>query len=187
MTLKELYYEIAKRVDEDITINFDGTMDDDTKELIDKFLSSINYFYRKVAKDKRLFLWKESVELNNGILDISLLEKEFCELLRIESEAGDKIKYLEINNSNIKCETDAKNVIVYYYYLPTRLQNLSDSPQFPNDVDDNILCFYAAYDYLNIEGENEDRIKAQSQLILLNDALDGIKKRNGPSKYVKEV
>ena len=187
MTVKELYFEIAKRVNEEIAINYDNTMDDNTKELVNKFLSSINYMYRKVAKDKRLFLWKESVELNNGILDISLLEKEFCELLKIETESGDRIKYSEVNNLNIKCEADDKNVIVYYYYLPERLQNLSDSPQFPNDVDDNILCFYAAYDYLNIEGENEDRVKAQGQLILLNDALDGIRKRKGPTKYVKEV
>lgn len=185
MTLKEMYIEIARRVEEDIVIKDNQKINDSTQAILDKFLISINYAYRKIALDKRLFLTKETVTLENNRVNTDYLNEEFCELLKVTDSEGNNLKYyIEDGDNEILVDTSETEVIVYYYYLPRRLEEMADEPQFPADVDDMILCFFAAYDYLAQEGDEE--AKAQNQLILYNDKYDGIRRRRGRTKYVRQ-
>lgn len=172
-------------VDEDI--NLEGNIDSDTKLIIDKFLGSYNQAYRKIAKDKLLFLTKEEVEVENNRINTEFLMNEMCLILKIEDDAGNKITYNDDGDYEILVNTNENSVIVYYYYLPKKLSSMDDSTKFPPDVDDRILCYFAAYEYLNMEGGSEERVKAQDNLLTYNDALDSIRKRKMPSKYVKRV
>jgi len=185
MTLKEMYFEIARRTEEDIVIKDNQKISDSTQAILNKYLTSINYAYRKIALDKRLFLTKETVTLENGRANTDYLNEEFGELLKIVDTDGSNLKYcMEDGDNEILVDTSSSEVVVYYYYLPKRLEDLSDEPQFPADVDDMILCFFAAYDYLAQEGDEEQ--KAQNQLILYNDKYDGIRRRAGRTKYVRQ-
>lgn len=183
MTLKEMYNEVARRVEEDIVIKDNQRISDSTQAILDKFLTSINYAYRKISLDKRLFLTKETAKLENNRISTDYLNEEFCEILKVTDTDGNKLKYyMEDGDEEILVDTQNTEVIVYYYYLPKRLEELSDEPKFPSDVDDMILCFFAAYDYLAQEGDEEQ--KAQNQLILYNDKYDSIRRRAGRTKYV---
>jgi hypothetical protein len=186
MTLKEMYIEVARRVEEDIVIKDNQKISDSTQAILDKFLISINYAYRKIALDKRLFLTKETVALENNRVNTDYLNEEFCEILKVTDSEGNNLKYfMEDGDNEILVEgTGLTDVTVYYYYLPRRLEEMTDEPQFPADVDDMILCFFAAYDYLAQEGDEET--KAQNQLILYNDKYDGIRRRRGRTKYVRQ-
>lgn len=185
MTVRELYLTTALMVDEDV--NLDGNIDEDTKLIIDKFLSSYNHAYRKVSKDKLLFLTKEEVEVENKRINTEYLMNELCLILKIEDAEGNKINYTDDGDYEVLVNTNQTSVIVYYYYLPKKLSEMDDSTKFPPDVDDKILCYFAAYEYLNMEGGSEERVKAQDNLLTYNDVVDAIKKRRMPSKYVKKV
>ena len=184
MTLKEMYLEISRRVEEDIEIKDNAKIPDDVQKILDKFLISINYIYRKIALDKRLFLTKEVVEVDNNRINTEYLQEEFCELLKVLDENGNEIvNYAHDGDNEIEIAGNHEEVTVYYYYLPKRLSDLGDTPKFPSDVDDMILCFFSAYDYLAQEGDEE--VKAQNQLTLFNDKYDSIRKRRGRTKYVR--
>ena len=184
MTLKEMYLEISRRVEEDVEIKDNKKIPDSVQKVLDKFLISINYIYRKIAGDKRLFLTKESVEVENNRINTDYLQEEYFELLKVLDENGNEIiNYTHDGDNEIEIVGNYDTVTIYYYYLPKRLESLSDEPKFPNDVDDMILCFFGAYDYLAQEGDEE--AKAQNQLTLFNDKYDGIKKRLARTKYVR--
>lgn len=184
MTLKEMYLEISRRVEEDVEIKDNKKIPDSVQKVLDKFLISINYIYRKIAGDKRLFLTKEAVEVENSRINTDYLQEEYFELLKVLDENGNEIiNYTHDGDNEIEIVGNYDTVTIYYYYLPKRLESLSDEPKFPNDVDDMILCFFGAYDYLAQEGDEE--AKAQNQLTLFNDKYDGIKKRRARTKYVR--
>ena len=184
MTLKEMYLEISRRVEEDIEIKDNVKIPDSVQKVLDKFLISINYIYRKISLDKRLFLTKETVTVENNRINTDYLQEDYCELLKVLDENGNEIiNYTHDGDNEIEIVGNYDNVIVYYYYLPKRLESLSDEPKFPSDVDDMILCFFSAYDYLAQEGDEE--VKAQNQLTLFNDKYESIKKRRARTIYVR--
>jgi hypothetical protein len=45
MTLKEMYLEISRRVEEDVEIKDNKKIPDSVQKVLDKFLISINYIY----------------------------------------------------------------------------------------------------------------------------------------------
>lgn len=185
MTVKEMYLATARMVDEDI--NLDGNIDSDTQSIIKKFLDSFNYSYRKVAKDKLLFLAKEEIELEDKTFNTDYLANTHCLILSVKDKNGNTLHFEDDGDGDIVVDTSEDSVIVHYYYLPRKLEALDDSTKFPSDVDERILCYYASYEYLNMEGGSEERNKAQDNLLAYNDALDSIKKRKGPKKYVRKV
>lgn len=184
MTLKEMFLEISRRVEEDIEIKDNAKIPDSVQKVLDKFLISINYIYRKIAGDKRLFLTKENVTVENNRINTDYLQEEYFELLKVlDSNGNEIINYTHDGDNEIEIIGNYDTVTVYYYYLPKRLESLSDEPKFPSDVDDMILCFFSAYDYLSQEGDEE--VKAQNQLTLFNDKYDSIRKRRARTKYVR--
>lgn len=185
MTVRELHMSTAQMVDEDIDLV--TNIDDDTKLILDKFLGSYNHAYQKVAKDKLLFLTKEEVEVENKKINTEYLMNKLCLILRIEDDEGNRVDYSEDGNSEVLVDTEKTSVTIYYYYIPKKLVDLDDSTKFPPDVDERILCYFAAYEYLNMEGGSEERVKAQDNLLAFNDAVDNIRKRRMPSKYIKKV
>ena len=173
MTLKELIQECLYRIDEEIG-DFKNLTDKE-QVIVNKLKTGINYMYKKLAREKKIFLTSQKVKLDNNIFNTEYLINTFVQIKRIVGSNGEQLQYKDIGDGEVEVQTRDTQVTVYYYYQPEALSSLSDETEFPPRIDDMILVYYASSDYLNMEGENEEMVKAQLQLNLFNDAYENIK------------
>ena len=173
MTLKELIQECLYRIDEEIQ-DFKNLTDKE-QVIVNKLKTGINYMYKKLAREKKIFLTSQKVKLDNNIFNTEYLINTFVQIKRIVGSNGEQLQYKDIGDGEVEVQTRDTQVTVYYYYQPEALSSMSDETEFPPRIDDMILVYYASSDYLNMEGENEEMVKAQLQLNLFNDAYENIK------------
>ena len=173
MTLKQLIQECLYRIDEDIE-DFKNLTDKE-EIIVNKLKTSINYMYKKLAREKKIFLTSQKVKLDNNIFNTEYLINTFVQIKRIVGSNNEALQYKDIGDGEIEVKARDTEVIVYYYYQPEALTSLSDETVFPPRIDEMILVYYASMDYLNMEGENEEMVKAQLQLNLFNDAYENIR------------
>ena len=173
MTLKQLIQECLYRIDEDIE-DFKNLTDKE-EIIVNKLKTSINYIYKKLAREKKIFLTSQKVKLDNNIFNTEYLINTFVQIKRIVGSNNEALQYKDIGDGEIEVKARDTEVIVYYYYQPEALTSLSDETVFPPRIDEMILVYYASMDYLNMEGENEEMVKAQLQLNLFNDAYENIR------------
>lgn len=182
MTLKEIIQDCLRRIDEDI---YDlSNLTDKEAVVIAKLKTSINYCYRKLAREKLCFKTKENVKLENNIFNSEYLNNTFVSLKKVIDTNGNEVEATDIGDGEYKLETRDTNVTIYYYYQPEAINSYSDEPTLPALVDPLIFSYYAAMDYLNMEGDNEERVKAQDQLTLFNDAWSNIPVPATREKYL---
>mgnify|MGYP006955114701 CR=1 FL=1 len=172
MTLKEIIKDCLRRIDEDI-MDF-SNLDVKEQVIINKLKTSINYCYRKLARDKLCFHTKETIKLENNIFNTEYLINTFIKLKKVLDSEGNELIAKDIGDGEIRVETRDTNVTVYYYYQPSEVTGMSDEPTLPARADPLIFSYYASMDYLNMEGDNGERVKAQDQLGLFNDAWSNI-------------
>ena len=190
MTLDEMYVEIATYVDETITKT--GAVYLDTSLAItNKFKSAINEAYRKIATERYKLIYSQTVTLDANLqFTLSGLTKTFYRLVRVEDADEYEITAMIIPAEKVECPNEASGdtVTVYYYYLPAELSVLTGSPEFPTAaVDHKVMCYYAAFKYLTIEGEQENRVKARDWLALWNEGFDSINQNRGEVDTVQNV
>lgn len=173
MTLKELIQECLYRIDEEIG-DFKNLTDKE-QVIVNKLKTGINYMYKKLAREKKIFLTSQKVKLDNNIFNTEYLINTFVQIKRIVGSNGEQLQYKDVGDGEVEVKTRDEQVTVYYYYQPEALSSMSDETEFPPRIDDMILVYYASSDYLNMEGENEEMVKAQLQLNLFNDAYENIK------------
>ena len=173
MTLKQLIQECLYRIDEDIE-DFKNLTDKE-EVIVNKLKTSINYMYKKLAREKKIFLTSQKVKLDNNIFNTEYLINTFVQTKRIVGSNNEPLQYKDIGDGELEVKTRDTEVTVYYYYQPEALTSLSDETVFPPRIDEMILVYYASMDYLNMEGENEEMVKAQLQLNLFNDAYENIR------------
>lgn len=172
MTLKEIIQDCLRRIDEDI---YDlSNLTDKEEVIIAKVKTSINYCYRKLAREKMCFSTRENVNLENNIFNTEYLNNTYIRIKKVLDANGNEVMVKDIGDGEMYVETRDKTVTVYYYYQPEPINSYSDEPTLPAKVDPLIFSYYAAMDYLNMEGDNEERVKAQDQLGLFNDAWSNI-------------
>lgn len=173
MTLKQLIQECLYRIDEEIQ-DFKNVTDKE-QIIINKLKTSINYIYKKLAREKKIFLTNQKIKLENNIFNTEYLMNTFVQIKRVVGSRNEPLQYKDVGDGEIEVKTRDTDVTVYYYYQPDALEGMSDETEFPERIDPMILVYYAAMDYLNMEGENEEMVKAQLQLNLFNDAYENIK------------
>ena len=173
MTLKQLIQECLYRIDEEIG-DFKNLTDKE-QVIVNKLKTGINYMYKKLAREKKIFLTSQEIKLDNNIFNTEYLINTFVQIKRIVGSNGEQLQYKDIGDGEVEVKTRDTEVTVYYYYQPEALTGMSDETEFPPRIDDMILVYYASSDYLNMEGENEEMVKAQLQLNLFNDAYENIK------------
>jgi hypothetical protein len=190
-TLDELYIECATLVDE--TINKTGSVyTGDSLKITNIFKKGLNYAKNKILREKyspihsQTFILDRSLEINIGVLT-----KTFIAVYRIEDSFGDEIgNYRKVSNFTLKLPDNQSGDVItlQYRYKTDDLSLLTDVLDFPDGiVDAQILCFFAAYKYLIVEGSQDSKIRANDFLNLFNDGFDNIIDNvNEPQKKVKQ-
>lgn len=175
MTLDEMYAETAMYTDE--TINkVNGNYDGNSMPIINKFRSAINYAYKKICREKY------HPEIEDRINPGDILTMKFYRILSVKTEDGFDIDY-SIEDNELRYDYDGA-VLVRYQYIPNDLVNLTDEPIVPEEyVDYKIMCYYAAFQYLNIEDDD----RAARWLSLWNDGFDSIKEIKVVQYKIKPV
>lgn len=135
--------ESCSLVSEEITKN--GNVYEET-EITQPLVSSINFSYRQICKDKLLLDTKDTV-VSGDFLTLPCIK-----VYKVQDSTGNQIPFT-IENNRIIFDYDDQ-VDVYYYFYPEKLVNLTDVPLVPEElVDHRIFCLYAASDYLLIQGD----------------------------------
>lgn len=143
MTLEEMLLESCNLVSEEITKN--GNVYEET-DITQVLISSINFSYRQICKDKLLLDTKDTV-VSGDFLTLPCIK-----VYKVQDSTGNPIPFT-IENNKIIFDYD-QQVDVYYYYYPEKLVNLTDVPLVPEElVDHRIFCLYAASDFLLIQGD----------------------------------
>jgi hypothetical protein len=142
--------------------------------------SALNYAYKKICREKYRLKNTEDVTLIvDGKFDCKSLAKSFF----IPSDL-----YIKTDGDYILLPSNkaGDTVTINYYYIPTDLVNPSDVPELPETiVDHKILCFYAAYESLKVDGDEEGF--APTWLNLFNDGFNNIKTNRQPVNTVQNV
>jgi len=192
LTLDEMFIETATYVDETIE-KTDGVYTGESLAIVNKFKSAINRAYIKIAKFRFKLDHSEDVVLDaNKQFSLSSLSKTFYEIIKIENEDEAPVRRAFVPGNKVECPdyNEGDTLTVYYYYIPAKLQNLDDTPEFPaGAVDHKVLCYYAAFEYLHMEGMY-DRTKAEQAdkwLAFWNDGYNEIKQNRGEIEQVQDV
>lgn len=181
MTFKELITQCGYRIDETI-----DTTSTDAKVIlmINKLKSGINTAYKTIAKDKLLLQTKDTITLENSIFNTEYLTNTFYKINKITDLEGNELEFTSIGDNEYKVDTLETSIILYYYYLPKALSGMSDNIKLPSSIDPMILAYYACYEYLNMEGDDEERLKAKDNLNAYTVAYNSIRK---PAMYASII
>lgn len=193
MTLDEMYLETAVYVDESIHKNDEGAYTGESLLIVDKFKSAINYAYHKICKERFSLEYSEEVVLDeNKEFAIAGLTETFYELIKITGNSRHRISWEFVPPEMVRCpgRDSGETVRVYYYYLPPELRGLEDEPVFPlGAVDHRVLCYWAAFTFLHMEGQWDTSASAQAErwLSFWNDGFGSIKQNRGEPDEIKNV
>lgn len=170
MTLEEMYNETAMYIGE--VLQKEGNLYiGESITLTNIFKSAINYVYKKICREKY------NLETTENITSGQALTKKLYKVKSVNIE-GEAIPYILGNNT---IEFDYDSADVNYFYIPSNLTNLTDIPELPEElVDHKILCYYAAFQYFNIE-DDERAVKWLSMW------EDGFKSIDGNRVYQTQV
>jgi hypothetical protein len=172
MTLNEMILETCSLISEELTLENGVYLE---TEITYPIISSLNYSYRQICKDKLLLDTKDTL-VSGDFLTLPCIK-----VYKVQDSAGNQIPFT-IENNKIIFDYD-QQVDVYYYYYPEKLVNLTDVPLVPEEqVDHRVFCLYAASDYLTIQGDEIaknflDMYKASYDEIKLNRIKQTVVKR----------
>lgn len=173
MTLNEMILEVCSMVSEELTLENGVYLE---TEITFPIISSLNFSYRQICKDKLLLDTKDTV-VSGDFLTLPCIK-----VYKVQDSTGNQIPFT-IENNRIIFDYDGQ-VDVYYYYYPNKLVNLTDVPLVPEElVDHRIFCLYAAGDFLTIQG---DEI-AQNFFDLYKSRIDDVKLNRIKQTTVKRV
>jgi hypothetical protein len=152
-----------------------------------RFKAAINYAKNKIAKERYAPDHSETVTLTDEVYDVSNLTKSIIKIKKITTTDGYELDWERLSSTQIKVPGQTSAVILYTY-LPANLVNASDVLDFPSSVvDPQILCFYATYQYLLVEGGNNDLAISSYWLNLWNDGFENIRDSIGELHRIKDV
>lgn len=173
MNLAEMLIECSINIDE---------QDNLTTETIAKLKTGLNYAYQKIAREKFMLDTKEEVVLDaNKEFSLSSLTKEFLQIIGVFDENCLLNSILSNGKIKVPSKQEGDSVTVVYYYLPDKLVDNEDIPEFPEGaVDPKIMCFYASYYYFSID----DDPKMDIWLSMFNDGFRGIRQNRGEIEQV---
>ena len=152
-----------------------GAYTGESLAIVNKLKSAINYAYKKIALDK------VHLEYEEELSDTSNCTKRFYKAISLKTTDVDPIDVpytIEVNT--IKYDYDGA-VMLRYAYVPDDLEELTDIPVLPPNVDLRIPCYYAAYFYL----ANDSDERAGIYLDLWNDGYNSIQMNKKIQKYVR--
>lgn len=184
MTLDAMIQETAVYVGESDNIGASPYTGDALK-IANKIISGINIAYNNISKYRWRLFHKETITLGSGLtIDITALAKTFSEVKSIKCNDVD-VSYEFINSTTIELPNNSQgdSIDITYYYTPAELSgsSLTGKVEHTNGTYDNkILCFYAAYHYLQIDADET----APYWLNLYNEGYDGITQNTGQVKRV---
>jgi hypothetical protein len=174
VTLDDMYKETAMYVGETLQSQ-DGSYIGESIILINIFKSAINFAYKKIAREKY------NLEFEDSVSSGDVLTKKFYKVKKVSVD-NSPIDY-QIENNAIEFDYDGY-VDVLYYYIPNDLTNLTDVPELPDEaVDHKILCYYAAFQYFNIEDDD----RAVKWLNMWEDGFNTINNNRVFQTQVKTV
>lgn len=173
MTLQEMMLEVAQNTFAKITLPYNSVSD--PKNNATKILTSLNYIYKKIARERYNLVYKENVTLDsNQEFDTKTLSKTFYKIKNIDTDIWD-------NGELIKCPSNAigDTLTLEYCYIPSDL-TFADMTEEPLvKCDHRILCYYASFQFLQGNGQNTN-----NWLDLFNDGFSTIRQTRGKSKRV---
>lgn len=188
MTLDEMIQECASYTDnsEDIGV---APYSGDALTMANKYVSAINYAYKKIAKERFRLDYSEGIVLDANLeFSLSSLTKTFYKMVSVENSDEKEISWGLRPGNKVRCpnETAADTVTVFYYYIPADLviTTLTGTMLFPGEaVDPKIPCYYAAYLYFKIDDDERSEI----WLPLWNDGYDSIRQNRGETEVTEDV
>lgn len=140
MNLIELINLSAKYADTDAT-------NVQTKEILK---DGINAAYLKIAREKLAFEYTETITPINQEIDFKSLANTFLKLKSINVNGAPLLCDIEMDKIKVFADGEVK---ITYYYLPKELENDLDISGLPPNIEHRSLCYYAAFHYLNIDGD----------------------------------
>jgi hypothetical protein len=177
--------ETAVYVNEDIgTSPYTG----DNLKIANKIISGLNYAYMKICKEKWKPFIRETVTLGaDGTIDLTGLDETFNGIRNLQDASDTEIAFRYVDNTTLEVAQGKENDTVYltYFYVPAELSGstLTGKIVLPEGVVNNrVLCFYSAYQYLTIENDSY----AGYWLNLFNDGFDNISQSRGEVVQVKK-
>jgi hypothetical protein len=185
MTLDEMIQEAAGYIDaKEEVLKVNGQYTGESLINANKFITAINYAYKKICREKyRLHRIENKVLDENRGIPISSLSKTYYDLVEVIYNQYPVYSYLN-GNAEIVCPdlNPGDAVSIEYDYIPDDLKEFTDVPTIPEShVDHKILCFYAAFHY----GSVEDEDTTTTWLDLFNDGFNNIKSNKKPKKKIR--
>jgi hypothetical protein len=155
-------------------------------DIVNKIKDGINYAYEKICKEKYRLSYTQDITLDSNLeYDTSNLTKTLLEIKKINYDnLNYRFEFMDDDVIRIPDGTSGTTYEITYTYVPTVLSDLTDKPEFKEgQIDDTIICYYAAYHYLNIEIDSS----SITWLNLFNEGFEKIRDRKGASKKVKSL
>lgn len=139
------------------------------------FKSAINFAYKKIVREKYPLEYEDTVSSGDP------LTKKFYKLKKV---SVDNLPIdFTIENNAIEFDYDGP-VDVLYNYIPNELSSLTDVPELPDEaVDHRLLCYYAAFQYFNIEDDD----RAVKWLNMWEDGFSSIRADKVRQTVVKRI
>jgi hypothetical protein len=88
-----------------------------TKKDTDILLRCFNLVENEIALEYKPLIYCENISNDDGLIYFQNLEKQIIEIIKVEDESGNKLKY-KLFNTYLK--TKPENIIVYYSYIPEK-------------------------------------------------------------------
>jgi len=148
--------------------------------LANKFVSGLNYAKNKICRERYAPDYRQSVTLDSDLrFQPADLTYTLLYVYKVLNSDGDEITCKQFDYNNYECpyEESGATVTVYYKYLPSDFSSssLTTEPSFAEKhVDHKLLCYYAAYQYLLLEGDTISLGKSSYWLNLWNDGFNTV-------------
>ena len=143
-TLQTLITEAADYIKADVD-------DDDFSVVETRLISALNEAKNIIAQRTRLTT-SENVTLDdNSCFDVADLTKTFWGLVTVKKD--DCLVDTSEQNGLIWCNASPlETVTIEYEFIPTDMDDVTDTYPFPESVSWRLLCYYAAARYYEIKG-----------------------------------
>lgn len=192
-TLDQILTEIATHTDTtDGLVKTGGAYAGDALTLANRFTSSVNYAMGKVARERFAPVYSETVTLGADLkITLSSLSKRFVRLISLEDAYGSAVDWEKAASWKLYCpyQKSGDVLTVEYEYAPADFSaaTLTTTLDFPEIIDPRMFCFFAAYDYLYNQADQQSLIMANRYLTLWNDAFNTIPVNIGEISMIEDV
>lgn len=155
MTVKDVIKLVCDFVGEkDIVAKMDkeSPLSDAEQQKVDLMTRCFNLVVQEIACDYFPFLTKESIDVQNSVLNFSNLSKKVVHIYEIKNRFGMSLRFRLFPN-HVEIYGNAKSVV--YSFMPDEL-SLNSTLDLPCGLTERVIAYGVTSEYLLIDGLGDD-------------------------------